>query len=162
MAKKKKRPELTPEELEIAREIGRRKRRLNKKLARTAKSVRTRWLAEAKAQEEFLRSCWIASGGDPDVFRTGIKGPLPDSTRTATSQGRIPPEPAPQISDEERRVRQLSLQADNLAELLDAIEAGLEEMRPKSTEQWPALEEEFWDGHKRSMESFDEFLKGWT
>lgn len=162
MAKKKKRPELTPEELEIAREIGRRNRRLNKKLARTAKSVRTKWAAEAKAKEEFLRSCWIASGGDPDVFRSGIKGPLPDRTREATAKGRIEPEPAAPISEEELRIRQLSLQADNISELLDGIEEGMREMLPKSQEQWPSLEEEFWDGHKRSMESIEEFLRGWT
>ena len=125
-------------------------------------TVKTSWKAKRKAETKRLRQCWIASGGDPEVFRTGIKGPLPDSTRTATSQGRIPPEPAPQISDEERHIRQLSLQAYNLAELLDAIETGLEEMRPKSPEQWPALENEAWDGHKRSMESIDEFLKGTT
>lgn len=125
-------------------------------------TVKTSWEAERKKETEHLRKCWIASGGNPDVFRSGIKGLLPNRTREATAEGRFDPAPATPISEEERRIRQLSLQVDNIAELLAGIEEGMQEMRPKSPEQWPSLEEEFWDGHKRSMESIEEFLRGWT
>jgi hypothetical protein len=106
-------------------------------------TVKTTWESKKREETEHLRKCWIASGGDPDVFRTGIKGLLPDRTREATSKGRVHPEPAAPISEEERRVRQLSLQVDNIAGLLKEIEEGLQDMRPKSPEQWPSLEEEF-------------------